>query len=79
MSRTIKLKPYEEIVGALEHIDREGNEITIIINGLKLVFPAGSVEAESVGIILPDEWVGHRIGLLRTDNLCKPLCARIIK
>ena len=48
MSRTIKLEPFEEIVGVLERIEREDDEITIIINGLKLVFPAGSVEAESV-------------------------------
>lgn len=79
MPKTVNLKPYEEIIGELKKIECRYNEVSITIGKLQIMFPAGSIEAEVARDIFRDELVGHRIGLLQTENKQTPLRLRIIK
>jgi len=71
-------KPWEEVVGVFDGIEIEDNQAFILIGNYCLVFPAYSPEALILGK-LDNNWIGKRIGILRTDDSRRPIVVRKMK
>lgn len=78
----ILLRPWQEVVGNLEHISRNERllEVRMTTNhGLvRLVFNRDSPEAKQIHDVLLDLPRGSRVGILRTDSKSSPILIRTV-
>lgn len=76
------LKPWQEVVGNLEHASYDKHLLEICMttkNGLtRLVFHGDSAEAKRIHDVLLSLPRGSRIGLLRTDSKSSPILIRTV-
>jgi hypothetical protein len=75
--REIHPQPFQEVVGSLEALEADENEVTLILSrtppNMKLSFPKNSPEAETLIKTLKNTPKGTKIATLFTDNPQKPL------
>ena len=76
--KEVRLRCWEEAVGQCKAVEQGEFEISVLLGNLRIVFPAGSPEAEVLRKT-NDGWIGKKIGLLRTNVPRTPLLARLIK
>lgn len=78
----ILLRPWQEVVGNLEHISRNERLFEVRMttkNGLvQLVFHKDSPEAKQIHDVLLDLPRGSCIGILRTDSTSGPILIRTV-
>jgi hypothetical protein len=75
--KDVLLSPWHEIVGKCIDIHQDAEEfsLTLKVNGqaLKVVIPALNQDS------FPSQFIGKRIGVLRTDDLTRPFVVREIR
>ncbi|MFQ6106731.1 MAG: hypothetical protein ACE5QF_09380 [Thermoplasmata archaeon] len=82
-SERMSLKPWQEIVGNLEHVSYDDENLLEVRMTTKdglvgLVFHRDSPEAKQIHDALLDLPRGSRIGLLRTDSMSNPILIRTV-
>ncbi len=79
VAEQVHLRLWEEIVGTCRSIDRNEYDISVTIDGLKIIFPRDSSEAKMLEKITDYGFLGQKVGILRTDLPRKPLLLRLVK
>ncbi len=71
-----RLKEYEELVGVLEDIKEDDNQISVTVSGMTLEYPKLSDEGQILRNNIHTEDVGRRTGIMQTDVVEKSIVIR---
>lgn len=78
IKREVRLERWAEVIGKYHGLNSDDSFTYVRIGNRFLVFPNSSRETEVLRESLRDEWVGYRIGILRTGETTRPLLARVL-
>ena len=76
--QAVRLPLWSEVVGVFNGLSSDDSRIYINIGNKKLYIPKESIESETAVDNLHQGLIGHKIGLLHTDEPMKPLVVRLI-
>ena len=78
MNQKIRLETWSEIIGTFQGLSSDDYFTHVRIGGKVLLFFNDSEEAATLRRGLKDEWIGLRVGILRTGESARPLLVRIL-